>query len=411
MKQGFRLLVLVLLSLTAACSGAAPAATPTSSSPRIEAEVTAVSANSTPTALAPTSRPWTEEEVTFPFGANKLYGILTLPSSEGPHPAIVIVSGSANLSTGVRSGTSAQYHIDHARAMVLDGFAVLRYDPPGTGRSTGERGFESLDSRSEEAIAALRYLQSRPDIRRDRVGLWGGSQGAWVIAMAAAAFPDDVAFLVTVSGSGVSVAEQQVYAIQAQSQAAGLPEPDVPRAVLFGRLLIDWQMATPMYRQLNEADAQALGEGPWARFLALVYEPGEITPAEGLAQGIDILKSVQDEPWAEFLYLKELFLPQLESIPEEQVAAVKAMAGQSLLNDPKEYLTRVRCPLLAFFGEDDLLQPTARSAVLYEQYLAQAGNDRHKIVVIPGTGHAIGLSTPGYREELSKWLDQMAAAR
>jgi pimeloyl-ACP methyl ester carboxylesterase len=277
--------------------------------------------------------------------------------------------------------------------------------PPGVGRSTGEPGFESLDSRTEEVVAALRYLQSRSDIRPDRVGLFGSSQGAWVISMAAAAFPQDVAFLIAVSGSGVSVAEQQVYSIQAQSQAAGMPEDDVARAVLCGRLLIDWQLIEPIYREINEAEAQALGDGPWNRFLTLVYDPGDITPGEGLEQGIEVLRSIQDEPWARFLYLKEGYLPQLESIPPEQVMALKAIVGQSLLNNPEDYMNRVRCPMLAFFGEDDLLQPTERSAALYEQYLTQAGNTDFKIVVIPDAGHSIGLATPGYWEALSAWLD------
>jgi uncharacterized protein len=407
MKKYLSLLIPLLLILNSACAGTAPTLTPASTAPT----PTPASAASIPTLAAnapsPTpanTAPWLEEEVTFSFGPNQLYGILTLPTGGGPFPAIVIVSGSGELWTGDRAGASARYHLDHARQMVLDGFAVLRYDPVGVGRSTGERGFESLGSRTEEAVAALHYLQSRPDIRRDRVGLWADSQGAWVIAMAAAAFPQDVAFLISVSGSGVSVAEQQVYSIQAQSQAAGMSERDVAGAVLFGRLLIDWQLTDPIYRQVNEADAQALGDGPWTRFAALVYEPGDITPAEGLEQGIEILKSVQGEPWAEFLYLRELFLPQLESIPSEQVAAVRAMAGQSLLNDPKEYLDRIHCPVLAFFGEDDLLQPTEKSAVLYERYLTEAGNESVKIVVIPGVGHSIDLSTPGYRQALSDWL-------
>lgn len=408
MSIRYRALTLLLLSslLAAACGSAGLAAT------SVPATDTPVPPSATQTQEPPApagSQPWTEEEVTFAFGSNELFGILTLPAGEGTYPAIVIVSGSADPSTGARSGASARYHIDHARQMVRDGFAVLRYDPPGVGQSTGERGFESLDSRTEEAMTALRYLQSRPDIRPDRIGLWADSQGAWVIAMAAAAFPEDVAFLIAVSGAGVSVAEQQVYSIQAQSQAAGLLEQDVTRAVLFGRLLVDWQLADPIYRQVNEADAQALGDGPWVRFLALVYEPGEISPAEGLQQGIEILRSIQDHPWARFLHLEELYLPQLESIPPEQVAAVRAAAGQSLLNDPKDYLTRVRCPLLAFFGEDDLLQPTERSADLYDQYLTEAGNKDYKIVVISGVGHSIGLSTPAYRQALSDWLDRISS--
>jgi pimeloyl-ACP methyl ester carboxylesterase len=141
----------------------------------------------------------------------------------------------------------------------------------------------------------------------------------------------------------------------------------------------------------------------------LVYEPGQITPSESLAQGIEILKSVQDEPWAKFLYLRELYLPQLESIPAEQVEALRAMTGQTLLEDPADYWTRVRCPVLAIFGEDDLLQPTAKSAALYEEWLAQAGNGRFEILVIPGVGHSIGLSTPGYWDGLSGWLDGLYA--
>ena len=228
----------MLLILTTACAGNAPSPTPSG------------------------SKPWVEEEVTFTFGPNELYGILTLPAHQAPYPAVVIISGSGSTSTGARDGVSAQYHIDHARKMVLNGFTVLRYDPPGVGQSTGERGFESLDSRTEEAVAALQYLQSRPDIRPDQVGLWADSQGAWVIAMAAAAFPQDVAFIISVSGSGVSVAEQQVYSIEAQSKAAGMSEEDLTKAVLSGRLLLDWQLANPIYREVNEADAQVLGGGP-----------------------------------------------------------------------------------------------------------------------------------------------------
>ena len=375
--------MLLLSILTTACAGSAPSPTPLS------------------------SRPWIEEEVTFTLGQDEFYGILTLPTSEGPYPAVVIISGSINPLTGARDGVSAQYHIDHAHQMVLSGFAVLRYDPPGVGQSRGERGIESLDSRTEEAIATLHYLQSRTDIQPGRVGLWSDSQGAWVIAMAAAGFPQDVAFIISVSGSGVPVAEQQVYSIQAQSEAAGMSQEDITKAVLFGRLLIDWQLVNPIYREANEAEAQALGDGPWTSFMALVYQPGEIAPAEGLQIGIEILESIQDEPWARFLYLKQVYLPQLESIPPEQLEALRAIAGQSMLNDPEEYLTRVHCPVLAFFGEADLLQPTDRSAAFYEQYLNEAGNEHFEIVVIPSVGHSITLSMPVYRETLSDWLDHL----
>ena len=387
MNRGICSLFALLPILTSACAGGTPSPTPSSATP------------------------WIEEEVTFAFGPNELHGILTLPSSEGPYPAIVLIYGSADIDTGTRRGVSSRYFIDQARKMVLRGFSVLRYDPPGVGQSTGDGGFESLDDRTEEAMAAVRYLQSRPDILSDEVGLYGVSQGAWVIAMAAAGYPQDVAFVISVSGSGVSAAEQQVHSIEAQSRAAGMSEEDITRAVLVGRALIDWQLDDPVYREVNALNGEALGDGPWIRFLDLVYDTPEITPAEGLERGIEILRSIQDEPWAEFLYLKELYIPGLEGIALEQVEAVRAIAAQSLLDDPQDYLTRVRCPVLAVFGENDLLQPTEKSAALYEEYLKEAGNGDVEIVVIPGVGHSIYLSTPGYWEVLSTWLDHLDRAQ
>jgi pimeloyl-ACP methyl ester carboxylesterase len=102
-----------------------------------------------------------------------------------------------------------------------------------------------------------------------------------------------------------------------------------------------------------------------------------------------------------------VYIPQLEAIPPEQVPALKAIVEPSMLNDPKQYLTWVRCPVLAFFGADDVLQPTEKSAALYEQYLSAAGNKNFKIVVIPGVGHGITLDLAVYRQELSGWLKQL----
>jgi len=348
--------------------------------------------------------PWIEKEVTFTSGPNELYGILTLPATDGSHGAIVLVSGSVNPGTGERGGASSQVLIQHAHRLVLEGFAVLRYDPPGVGRSTGGRGFESLAARSQEAIAAVRYLRTRLELRPDRIGLWGVSQGGWVIGMAAAEAPQEIAFIISVSGAGVSVAEQQVYGVEAQTRAMGVSEEDVAKAVLFSRLLVDWQLSKPMFREVNEANAGRLGNGLWSEFLRLVYEPGSLTPAEELAQGIAILESIQDEFWARALYLKDLYLPALKGLPADQLQTVNAATEQSLLTDPKDSMTRVYCPVLAFFGENDQNLPAQKSAKLYEQYLTQAGNRDLEIAVFPGVGHSLGGFLPAYWATLSDWL-------
>ena len=113
---------------------------------------------------------YSEEAVRFVFDDEDITGIVTLPTSEGPHPAIVLLHGSD------RSGVDEPYLVEHAENLVQFGYAVLRYDGPGWGgRSSKKKGFETLEYRKEEAIAAVKYLHSRPDIRPKAVGLWGFS--------------------------------------------------------------------------------------------------------------------------------------------------------------------------------------------------------------------------------------------
>jgi hypothetical protein len=365
-------------------------------------------------ATSPTSAesPWSEDDVIFPFGSDELFGVLTVPSGEGPYPAVVLISGSGDATTGVRANATTRIFVDHSRRLAAEGFVVLRYDPPGVARSTGGGIVPSLDERVEETYAAIQYLQSLPGIADDRVGLQGWSQGPWVMALTAARYPQDVAFIISVVGSGQSVANQQVYGIEAQSRAAGLSDEDVTKAVLFGRLLIDWQLIEPIFEESNRADAEGLGEGPWTSFAELVYEPGEIGPVEGLGVGIEMLRSIQDEPWAGALYL-DLQLARFESIPAdiapEQLAALQGISAANLMTDPKDFLTKVRSPLLAFFGEDDLNIDSQTSPGLFEQYLTEAGNEDYRIVVIPDVGHGISLSTPGYWDTLSDWLNRLFA--
>ncbi|HSC90841.1 MAG TPA: CocE/NonD family hydrolase [Gaiellaceae bacterium] len=354
---------------------------------------------------APKDAAWTEEEVTFSVGPNTLNGILTLPDSEGPHSAVVIASGSESREGSIQSGVTDAYFADLAHRLAGAGYAAFRYDSKGVG-SRGDAGLQTLDAKRDEVIAALRRVRRHSSIRADEVGLWGISQEAWTISMAAAAEPDEVAFIIPVSGAGISVAEQQVWGIEAQSRAAGLQTPDIERATLLGGLLVDWQLTEPLFHDANEKLVAKLGAGPWQDFFTLVYDSDALGPAENLSRGITILTSIKDEPWAQALHLEELYLPRLRSVAPEQIEQLKAASGQSLLIDPRDSLTRVTSPVLAFFGEDDIVQPTDRSAKLYAQYLDEAGNDDVTIVILQGVGHDISPSSPGYWDRLVQWLDE-----
>jgi len=392
---------LVLLSSGCGDAGISPPSTH-AAFPAVTTTSTVASAEALP---ATTEETWVEVDLSFTSGGGDLHGVLALPGSTGPHPAVVMPFESVGTGGGLPPGVASTYQTDLARRLAAAGYAAFRYDPPGVGESGGEPGFPSLQARADETIAALHRVQQHPAVRSDQVGLWGISQEAWVISLAAADHPDDIAFMIAVSGSGVSVAAQQVWGIETQSESAGLEPGDVERAGMLGRLLIDWQLTEPIYRDVNRQTVQALGAGPWQDLLGLVYEPQSVSPADDVSRMIEILTSVQDEPWAAALYLDTVTIPALRRIPADQIDAVRGAAEHSLLFDPRDSLTKVTIPVLAFFGEDDLIQPSERSADLYARYLEQAQNEHVTIVTLPHVGHDILLSTPGYWERLIEWLD------
>jgi hypothetical protein len=287
---------------------------------------------------------------------------------------------------------------------------VLRYDGPGWGGQSSESpGFETLDYRTEEAIEAVKYLQSRPDIKSNAVGLWGISQGGWICQMAAGTY-EGVAFIIPVSGPGVSPAEQEIYRVEAQSKAIGFDEDEVAKAVLIRRLMVDIVLPDPIYQAVNQSEAMRLGKGSWDELVELTYGPDPMDPDTELKKLIEVLDAIKDEPWTEFLYLDEQVLPLLESLPPNAWDVVNAQMGTMMDMNPADFLTKVHVPVLAIFGEEDTMVPVDRSVALYEKYLKEAGNEDVTIKVFPATDHSIqakGIFAPGYFETMNNWLTNL----
>lgn len=337
------------------------------------------------------------EEIKFTVKTKELKGILTHPASKPPYPAIILLQGSD------RGSIKDPYYTEHAEKLVPSGFAVLRYDGPGVTS-------ETLEYRTEEAIAAVKYLQSRPDIKSNAIGLWGISQGGWICQMAAASSAD-VAFIIPVSGPGVTPAEQEVYRVDAESRAAGFGEDEVAKAVLMRRLMVDLVLIKPVYQTVNLTESRRLGDGPWSEMTELAYSASPSAPAAQYAKIIEILKSIKDERWSKFLHLEQV-LPMLASVPPQAWEMVKGQLRAVMEVDPANFLNKVHCPVLAIFGENDTSVPVDKSVTLYKQYLGEASNRAVTIKVFPKANHNIRVGetfAPGYFDLMVNWLRQLPA--
>jgi uncharacterized protein len=270
---------------------------------------------------------------------------LVVPDGEGPHPAVAIVEGSG---TGARNDP---YFLALANLFGSAGFATLSWDKPGCGDSTGDWLQQDFQDRAAEAIAAVRYLQRRPDIKPDAVGLWGISQGGWVSPLAAS-LSSEIAFVIAVSGPAISPAEQELFRVEHELRADGFPAEEIEKAVEF------YSAGLQMLRDGFPFDAimQALG-------------------AEGL----------QDE--ASMKYVANLE-------PHEAEFMRRIMDF-----DPRPVLRKVTCPFLGIWGETDRLVPALLSVEAFRQELTAAGNPDFTLKVFAEADHGIYTSETGSRKE------------
>jgi len=150
-----------------------------------------------------------------------------LPDMPGPHPTVVFI---------YRSGQQTRNsHRSLAAHFVNQGIACLIYDKRGCGDSDGnwidlldlEQSFTLL---ARDAVSGLNFLREQVEIDADHTGYFGFSQGGWLGPLAASTRPDP-AFVICVSGPGVTPYEQVVFTIGNQMTAAGLRTEEIDHAL------------------------------------------------------------------------------------------------------------------------------------------------------------------------------------
>jgi pimeloyl-ACP methyl ester carboxylesterase len=309
--------------------------------------------------------PYDVEEVTFTNGDVTLAGTLTLPPTPGPHPAVVLVSGSGpqNRDESLGGGIAIRPFRLLADALTPAGVAVLRYDDRGVGESTGVFSEATVNDFATDAEAAIAYLLTREEIDPAQIGLLGHSEGGLVAAMLGAR-NDDLAFIIALAGPGV--AGRDVLVLQ-------------------NELIMAAEGATP-----EQVAAQRA-------FIA------EVT-------------TVLDDPEAVERLVYEHTLEQARALPDEEREALgdleeyarivtdQAMAqfgadwfASFIAYDPAPDWAQTTVPVLAIFGGKDLQVDAEQNAAPLLAALMRAGNRDVEIVVLPDANHlfqAAGTGSP-----------------
>lgn len=134
-----------------------------------------------------------EVEVTVGAGEWALPGTLSLPSGQGPFPAVVLVHGSGPQDRDSTVGACAPFR-DLAHALAAKGVAVLRYEKRT--KHYAEKMASSVqqitvrEETIDDALAAVSLLRMSPSIRADRVFVAGHSLGGMLAPRIASLDPE-----------------------------------------------------------------------------------------------------------------------------------------------------------------------------------------------------------------------------
>jgi pimeloyl-ACP methyl ester carboxylesterase len=320
--------------------------------------------------------PYDQEEVTILNGGITLAGTLTLPPTAGPHPAVVLITGSGAQN---RDEEVFGFKVFGRLAEVLTkaGFAVLRCDDRGVGGSTGSTPDSTSADFAEDVLAELKFLKARADIDKTRIGLLGHSEGGMVAPMVATR-STDVAFIVLLSGPALTGERILI----AQAEAIGRAEGRTPEQIASNARVQQLLFATA---RLNKGWEQAAG-----------------------AVRAEVRAAINQLPEAQ-----RKAIPDVERLVERQAQGQVAFASSPWFRffldyDPAPTLARVTCPVLAVFGERDLQVPVESNRAVMQEIARKSPARQFTIEVIPAANHLYQSATTGSSTEYARLKKEFA---
>jgi uncharacterized protein len=268
-----------------------------------------------------------KQKFEFAYGQDEISGVLLLPGTPGPHPAIIFVHGD-----GEAVWDQYGYYTPLQEAMLEAGFAVLSWDKPGVGKSGGNWLNYSMQDRADMLIHASNILKSHDAINPDVIGLWGISQAGWVMPLAIAE-SENFAFMISVSGAINWLQQGQYYMIK-RLEAEGYRQDEIAEALAFS----------------DKGNAFLLSDNSYEDYIAFM----KMAPS--------CCREIMSERRWKFV-------------------------KKNINSDARAGLETVQVPVLAIFGGEDRNVDIIDSVRVYEEALKVAGNEDVTIRVYKGADH------------------------
>ena len=332
--------------------------------------------------------------LTSPAGGVRLSGVLRMPSGPGPFPAVVLLpergsdAGNPQSADNQLLNTLTDY-------LVSQGMAVLRLKERGQGGSEGSFSTTTFNERSADAIAALNYLRTRPQLDVTRLGLIGHGEGANV-ALLAGAQPLAPTFIVALAAAGLPGREVLATQPVMYGKLLGNDSTDLMRQRQYRRDLAAAEQQADAMRAKGSNSAQVqtyLDQQRMRQKMAVRRDEASLIKHQRAM--LEIVRQTPDNNQAQTILTNMLRQRYPGIAPADVQASVQLLTTPAyrdyLAFDPQASLAGVRCPVLLLQGDDDtLVNPLANAPLLKKGLHA---NSRVVEKHYPGLNHALQITS------------------
>ncbi len=300
--------------------------------------------------------PYKEEEVSYENKTANITigGTLTLPQGNGKYPAVIMITGSGKQDRDETIFAHKPFMVI-ADYLTRNGIAVLRVDDRGMGKSTGDFSKSTGEDFASDVRAGIEYLKSRNEIDKTKIGLIGHSEGG-IIAPMIASQSNNVAFIVLMAGPGANL-----FDVIKMQQALLLKMNGASEEEIRMDTIRDSEIQKIIINAKNDVEAKE-------KITTLLLKDS----IEGEEANGSINFYVN--PW------------------------MKYYATYS----PVDALKKVKCPVLAINGGNDMQVSPKQNIPVIESALKAGGNKNYKTIEIPGLNHLFQHSETGSPYEYAK---------